>query len=188
MLKSKDITLLTKVRIVKAMVFLAVMYGCKSWTIKKVSTKELMPSNCGVGEDSWEPPGQQREQTCQSWRRSTLNIHWKDWCWSWNSSILVIWCEQLTHWKSPWCWERLKAEGAEGIRGWDGWMASPMQWTWAWADFRRWWGTKRPGVLPGHGVTKNWIWPGDWATEQQQHQAKSKTNYCGRSQRWTPKE
>ena len=52
-LKSRDRTLLTKVRIVKAMVFLAVMYGCKSWTIKKVSTKELMPSNCGVGEDSW---------------------------------------------------------------------------------------------------------------------------------------
>ena len=51
-LKSRNVILLTKVRIVKAMVFLAVMYGCKSWTIKKVSTKELMPSNCGVGEDS----------------------------------------------------------------------------------------------------------------------------------------
>ena len=50
--KSRDRTLLTKVRIVKAMVFPVVVYGCKSWTIKKGSTKELMPSNCGAGEDS----------------------------------------------------------------------------------------------------------------------------------------
>ena len=42
-----------------------------------------------------------------------------------------------THWKSPWCWERLKAEGEEGTRRWDCWMASPMQWTWSWANFRR---------------------------------------------------
>ena len=61
-----------------------------------------------------------------------LNIHWKYWCWSWSSNILVIWCEQMTVWKSPWCWERVRAEGEEGIRGWDGWMASPMQWTWTW--------------------------------------------------------
>ena len=54
--------------------------------------------------------------------KSTLNIHCKDWCWSWNSSILVIWCKQPTHWERPWCWEGLRAE--EGDRGWDGWMAS----------------------------------------------------------------
>ena len=40
-----------------------------------------------------------------------LGVHWKDWCWSWNSNILVTWCEELTHWKRPWCWERLKAGG-----------------------------------------------------------------------------
>ena len=79
---------------------------------------------------------------------------WHHWCKSWSSSILVIWCKQLTHWKSPWCWERLKAEGEEGIRGWDGWMASPMQWTWTWGNSRRWWGTGRPGVLLFMGVTK----------------------------------
>ena len=44
------------------------------------------------------------------WRRSVWNIHWKDWCWSWNSNTLAIWCEELTHWKRPWCWERLKVE------------------------------------------------------------------------------
>ena len=51
-LKSKDITLPTKVHLVKAIVFPVIMYGCESWTIKKVSTKELMLLNCGVGEDS----------------------------------------------------------------------------------------------------------------------------------------
>ena len=51
-LKSRDITLPTKVRLVKAMIFPIVMYGCESWTIKKLSSKELMLLNCGVGEDS----------------------------------------------------------------------------------------------------------------------------------------
>ena len=60
---------------------------------------------------------------------------------------LASWCEQLTHWKSPWFWVRLKAEGKEGNRGWDGWMAWPIQRTWTWADSRRWWGTGKPGVL-----------------------------------------
>ena len=61
----KDISLLTKVHLIKSMVFLVVMYGCESWTIKKVSTKELMLLNCGVGEDSWEPLGLQ-DQNSQS--------------------------------------------------------------------------------------------------------------------------
>ena len=50
--KSRDITLPTKVRLVKAIVFPVVMYGCESWSVKKVEHKELMRLNCGVGEDS----------------------------------------------------------------------------------------------------------------------------------------
>ena len=54
--------------------------------------------------------------------KSVLNIHWKDWCWSWNSSTLTSWCDWLTHLKRSWCWERFKArEGYD--RGWDGWKA-----------------------------------------------------------------
>ena len=63
-----------------------------------------------------------------------------------SSSILVIWCEQMTHWKSPWCWERLRAEGEEGVRGWDAWTTSLMQWAWTWPNSGRWWRTGRPGV------------------------------------------
>ena len=78
--------------------------------------------------------GQQGDQTSQSYRKSVLNIHWKDWCWSWRSSTLATWCEEPTHWKRPWCWERLKAGGEGDDRGWDGWMASLTQWTWVWAN------------------------------------------------------
>ena len=52
--------------------------------------------------------------------------------WSWRSNTLVTWCEELSHWKIPWCWGRLKAGVEEGDRGWDGWMASPTRWTWVW--------------------------------------------------------
>ena len=52
------------------------------------------------------------------------SIHWKDWCGSWNSNTLATWCEELTHLKSPWFWERSKEKGEGVDRGWDGWMAS----------------------------------------------------------------
>ena len=107
--------------------------------------------NCGVGEDPWESLGLQGDPTSPFWRRSALGVHWKDWCWSWNSNILATWCKQLTHWKRPWCWERLKAGGEGDDRGWDGWMASPTWWTWVWASSRSWWWTGRPGMLQSMG-------------------------------------
>ena len=85
-------------------------------------------------------------------------------CWSWRSNTLATWCEELTHWKRPWFWEKLKAKGEEGNRGWDGWMASLTQWTWALAISRRWWGTGKPGVLQSMGL---WRVGHDLATEQQ---------------------
>ena len=65
-LKNRDITLPTKVHLVKAMVFPVVMYGCESWTVKKLSAEELMLLNCGVGEDSLESLGVQGDPTSQS--------------------------------------------------------------------------------------------------------------------------
>ena len=76
----------------------------------------------GAGEDYWESFGQQGDQTSQSWRKLTLNIRWKDWCWSWSSNTLATWSKDLTHWKRPWCWERLKVEEKgvteDGMVGW----------------------------------------------------------------------
>ena len=89
-------------------------------------------------------------------------IHWKDWCWSWNSNTLATWCEELTYWKRPWCWERLRAGGEGDDRGWDGWMASLTQWTWVWVNSWSWWWTGRPGVLQLMGFQRVRY---DWATE-----------------------
>ena len=62
-------------------------------------------------------------------------------------NTLGTWCEELTHWKRPWRWERLRASGEGDSRGWDGWMASLTQWTWVSANSERWWRTGKPGML-----------------------------------------
>ena len=97
-------------------------------------------------------------------RKSVLNIHWKDWCQSWNSSTLVTWWEELTHWKRPWCWERLRA-GREGdSREWDGWMASPIDGN----GFQQ--APRVEGQFPVlhwhavvYGVAKSWTQLSDWS-------------------------
>ena len=83
--------------------------------------------------------------------KSALNTHWKNWCWSSSSNILATWCEESPHWEWPWCLEILRAGGEGDDRGWNGWMASPTQWTWVWAYFRKWWRTGKPGVLQSVG-------------------------------------
>ena len=121
---------------------------------RKLNAKELMLLNCGVGADSWESLGLQGDPTSPSERKSVLNIHWKDWCWSWSSNTLTTWCEELTHWKRPWCWERLRAGGEGDDREWNGWMASPTRWTWVWVNYRSWWWTGKPGVLQFMGLQR----------------------------------
>ena len=118
--------------------------------------------NCGVGEDSWESLGLQADPTSPFWRRSTLGVHWEDWCWRWNSNTLATSCEELTHSKRPWCWERLRAGREWDKRGWDGWMASPTQWIWLWVISGSWWLSGRPGVLQFMGLQGVGH---DWATE-----------------------
>ena len=76
------------------------------------------------------------------------------------------WREKLTHWKRPWCWERLKAGEGDG-KGWDDWMASLTLWTWVWASSRRWWRTGKLGVLRSMGsqrVRHNWVTELNWWT------------------------
>ena len=140
------------------------MYGCKSWTIKEAECQRI---------DAFE---------LWCWRR-LLRVLWT--ARRSNQSILneispeysleglilklklllATWCEELTHWKRPWCWERLKA-GEEGVdRGWDGWMASPTWWTWVWASSGSWWWTGKPGVLQFMGsqrVGQDWVTELNW--------------------------
>ena len=129
---------------------------------RKLSAEELMLLNCGVGEDSWESHGLQGNPISPFWRRSVLGVHWKNWCWSWNSNTFATSCKELTYLKRPQCWERLKAGGEGDDRGWDGWMASLTQWTWVSVNSGSWWWTGRPGVLQSMGLQRV---RHDWATE-----------------------
>ena len=121
--------------------------GCESWTVKKAERRRI---------DAFEP---------WCWRR-LLRVPWT--ARRTNQSILKEispeysleglmlrlklqylshLMEELTHWKRPWCWERLKAGGEGDDRGWDGWMASWIQRTWVWTSSWSWWWTGKPGVL-----------------------------------------
>ena len=121
--------------------------------------------NCGAREDSWE--------TLDSKEIKPVNLEGNQ---PWiligridaeaEAPILPPVANNSLTGKKPWCWERLKAEGEEGDRGCDGWMASPIQWTWTWAKSGRWWGTGKPSVLQSVGLQRV---RHDLATEQQQN-------------------
>ena len=147
----------TKVLLVKVMVFPVVMYGCE--TIKKAEHQRTDAFELWFWRLHLRVPWLQEDPTSPSWRKLVLNIHWKNWCWSWNSNTLATWCEELTHWKRLWFWERLKVEEEGDDRGWDGWKASPTQWTWVSVGSRDWWRTGKPYM--GHkelDVTEQLNW------------------------------
>ena len=164
-LKSRGTTLPAKVHIIKAMIFPVVMYGCELdhkegwapknwcfWTVVLETTlespldcKEIKPVN-PKGNQSWIFIGRTDAEA--------------------ETPIIYHLIRKPTHWKRPWCWERLKAGGERDNRGWwDGWMASPTQWTWVWASSGRWWRTGKPGVLQSMGLQRVGY---DWATERKQ--------------------
>ena len=134
MLKSRDITLPTKVHLAKAMVYPVVMYGCESWTLKKSEHWKNDAFELRCWRRLLRVPWTARRSNQSILRRSVLGVLWKDWCWSWNSSTLATSCKDLTHWKRPWCWEGLGAGGEGDDRGWDGWMTSLTQWAWVWVN------------------------------------------------------
>ena len=128
------------------------MYGCESWTVKKAERR---------GIDAFQ---------LWCWRR-LLRVPWttrrsnqsilKEISPEYSLEGLMLklqyfgqWCEELTHWKTPRCWERLKEGGEGDDRGWDGWMASLTRWTWVWVDSGSWWWTGKPGVLQSMGSQK----------------------------------
>ena len=141
----------TKVYLVKAVVFPRVMYGCESWTIKKAECRRIDVFELLCWRRLLRVPWTARRSNQSILKESVLDIHWKDWRWSWNSNTLATWCKELTHWKRPWCWERLGAEGEGDDRGRDGWVALLIQWTWVWASSGSWWWTERPGECSSWG-------------------------------------
>ena len=97
------------------MVFPVVMYRCESWTIKKTECQRIDAFELWCWRRLLRVPWTARRSNQSILKEISLNIHWKNWCWSWNTNTLVTWWEELTHWKRPWCWERLKL-GEEGER------------------------------------------------------------------------
>ena len=146
-LKSRDITLLTKAHIVKAMVFPVVMYGCESWTIKKANHWRTDAFELWCWRRLLRVPWTTRRSNQSILKEISSKYSLEGLMLKLKRNTLATWCEELTHLKRPWCWERLKAGGEGDGSGWDGWMASPTQWTWVWASSGRWWRTGKPGVL-----------------------------------------
>ena len=136
-----------------------VMYGCESW--KESWELKNWCFWTVVLEKTLESPLDCKEiQPVHPKGDSVLGVNWKDWCWRWNSNTLATWYKQLTLWKRPWCWERLRAGGEGDDRGWDGWMASLTQWTWVWVNSGSWWWTGRPGMLRSMGLQRvghHWV-------------------------------
>ena len=77
---------------------------------------------------------------------------------------MATWWEEPTHWKRPWCWERLSARGEGGDRRWDGWMASLTWCTGVWANSGRYWRTGKPWCAAVHGVANSRTWLSNWTT------------------------
>ena len=156
MLKNRDITLLTKVHLVKSMVFPVVVYGCESWTMKKT--------------EHW------RTDAFELWcSRRLLKVPWtarrpnqsiqKEISPEYSLGGLMLklqyfgcLMQRADSLEKTWCWERLKAEG-DG-RGQDGWMASLTQWIWIRARSGSWWWTRKPGMPQSTGsqrIGQDWL-------------------------------
>ena len=164
-LKSINITLLTKAYIVKAMVFPVVMYACEIWTIKMAEHWRIDAFELWCWRRLLRVPWTPRRSNETFLREINPDCSLEELMLSWSFRTLATWCEEPTHWKRPRCWERLKAGGEGDNRARDGWMASLTQWTWVWASSGRQWRTGKPGVL------QSMVWQRvghDWVTEQQQ--------------------
>ena len=142
------------------MIFPVVLYGCESWTLKNAELWRIDAFELWCWRKLLRVCWTARKYSQSILKEIVLNIHWKYWCWSWNSNASATWCEELTHLKRPCCWERLRAGGEGDDRGWGGWMASLTQWTWVWLNSRSWQWTGRPGMLQSVvllGVGYDWV-------------------------------
>ena len=120
-----------------ALVFPVVMYGCERWTIKKAERRRIDDFELRCWRRLLRVPWIARrfnqfilKEVSPEYSLEWISFKRTEWCWSWSSSSLATCCKELTDLKRPWCWERLKAGGEGDNRGWDGWMASPTQWSW----------------------------------------------------------
>ena len=151
----------TKVHIVKAILFPVVMYGCESWTIKKAEGWRIDAFELWCWRRLLRVPWTTRRSNQSILKEISPECSLEGLMLKLKLQYLAIWCEELTHWKRPWCWERLKAGGKGDDRGYDGWIASPTQWTWIWVNSRSWRWTRRLGVVWSMG-SQSQTWLSEW--------------------------
>ena len=146
-LKSRDTTLPTNVHLVKAVVIPVVMYGCESWTVKKAERRRTDAFELWCWKRLLRIPWTARRSNQSILKEISPEYSLEGLMLKLKLQYFRPWCEEPTHWRRPWCWERLRAGGEGDDRGWDGWMASPTQWMWVWVNSGSWWWTGRPGML-----------------------------------------
>ena len=141
---------------------LIVMYGCESWNIKKAECRRTDAFELWYWRRLSRVPWIAKRSNQSILKEISPECSLKGLMLKLKIQYFDTWCEELTHLKRPWCWERLKVGGDRDDRGWDGWMASPTWWTWVWVGSKSWWWTGKPSTLKsmrsqrvGH----------DWATE-----------------------
>ena len=156
------VDIIMDIHIVKTMFFPVVMYGCKSWTKKKTEHQRIGAFELCCWRRLLRVPWTAMRSNQSILKEISPGCTLKAWYWSWNSSTLATSCEELAHWKRLWCWEGLGAGGEGDDRGWDGWMASPTQWTWVWVNSGSWWWIGKLGMLQSMGLQRVGH---DWATE-----------------------
>ena len=138
MLKSKDIPLPTKVRLVKAMFFPVVMYECENWTIKKAEHRRIDAFELWCWRRLLRVPWTARRSNQSILNEISSGCSLEGLMLKLKLQYFATWCEELIHWNRPWCCKRLKVGGEGDDRGWNGWMASPTRWTWVWVNSRSW--------------------------------------------------
>ena len=149
-LDSRDITLPTKVRLVKAMVFPVVMYGCESWTVKKAECRRIDAFELLCWRRLLRVPLTARRSNRSILKEISPEYSLEGLMLKLKLQHLATWCDELTHWKRPWFWERLKAGGEGDNSG----SESPTRWTWVWANSGSWWWTGKPSMLQSMGSGK----------------------------------
>ena len=124
----------------------------KAWGVRVEATLEILEGGREIWRRrQWHPTPVLLPGKSHGWRSLVGCSPWGRWG-----------SEEPTHWKRLWCWEILKVGGEGDDRGWDGWMASPTQWTWVWVSSRNWWWTGNPGMLQSMGLQRVGH---EWATK-----------------------
>ena len=138
------------------------MYGCESWTIKKVECQRIDVFELCCWRRLLKVPWTERGSH-QSILKEIIPEHsLQELMLNRNSNTLDTWCKEMTHWKRHWCWEKLKVRGEGDHWVSNDWMALPSQWTWVWVNSGSWWWTWSPGMLWFMGLQRV---EHDWAIE-----------------------